>query len=694
MRTLRPWFLLGTLSAAASWPAVAVDTSQWKCESCPFPKEEFRASVDGGGGYVSDSSAKFGDYTGLDQKGPYFVLGGGAKYRGPGGLYGSVEATDLGLDSRAVEAEGGQEGRFALRLGYSEIPRHFTDTALTPFLGNGGGQLTLPSGFPAPDTASMPLAATLQPVDLSYKRRRFDAGGEGIAGKNWTFGVSWRRDTRDGTLPYSGSFFSNAAHLAAPVDQTTDDFEVSTSYFTPRLQVRLAAILSLFRNNQDSLTWSNPFTPSLGESIGQLALAPDNKFWQIVGSASYEITPKIRASGDIAWGRMTQDAGYLAPTLNNSLAPPAQLALPASSLDGRADIFSSSIRVTAAPTDPLRLNASWARDIRDNRTSSQSYPAVAADTFLDPTARTNQPFSFTTDRFRINGDYQWPATIKTSLGVDYDQRDRTLQEVVTTRETTVWGQVGGRWPEKLAWWLKLGHAERDSSTYGVATWVNPPENPLLRKFNLAERSRNTAKVRGDLALTDIISLGLNYEIADDDYTKSTIGLLDGRTEDFGGDLSIAIGEQTHVLLYAQQEKIKSRQAGSQVFAGPDWYGFTDDTVNVGGVGVRHAALKGKLDLSADFTWARARSDVRVDAGVNDPPFPSIRNSRETLKLRADYRMRDNLSLIGTYWYDHYDSQDWSLDGVQPATISNLLAFGEQTPRYRVHVFSLAVRYRL
>jgi MtrB/PioB family decaheme-associated outer membrane protein len=693
MRTLTPWFLLGTLSAAASGAATAVDTSQWKCESCPFEKEQFSATVDGGGGYVSASSAKFGDYTGLDQKGPYFVLGGTAKYRGPGGLYGSVTASDLGLDSRSVEAEGGKEGRFALRLGYSEIPRHFADTALTPFLGNGGGVLTLPPGFPAPDTASMPLASTLQPVELGYKRKRFDAGAEGIAGPNWTFGFSWRRDKRDGTLPYSGSFFSSAAHLAAPVDQTTDELEVSTSYFTPRLQVKLAAQLSLFRNGQDSLTWSNPFTPIVtGGDVGQLAMPPDNKFWQIVGSAGYEITPKIRASADISFGRMLQDAAYLAPTLNASLAPPALLALPAQSLDGRADTFNSSIRVTATPTEPLRLNASWARDIRDNRTPSLSYPAVSTDTFLDPVARINQPFSFTTDRFKINGDYHGPATWKTSVGIDYDNRERTLQEVVTTRETTFWGQVGARAPENLSWWLKLAHADRNSSTYGIATWVNPPENPLLRKYNLAERSRNTAKVRVDIAATETIAVGFNYEVADDDYSKSTIGLLDGRTTDFGGDVSVAIGEQTHFFLYAQSEKINSRQAGSQAFAAPDWYGYNKDSVDVAGFGIKHAALKGKLDLSADFTYARSRSDVRVDAGVNDPPFPTAKNSRETLKLRADYRVKDNLSLIGTYWYDHYDSQDWSLDGVQPGTIPNLLAFGEQTPRYHVHVFSLAVRY--
>ena len=47
---------------------------------------------------------------------------------------------------------------------------------------------------------------------------------------------------------------------------------------------------------------------------------------------------------------------------------------------------------------------------------------------------------------------------------------------------------------------------------------------------------------------------------------------------------------------------------------------------------------------------------------------------------------------GSYWYESYDSQDWHLDGVQPDTVGNLLAFGNQAPQYRVNVLRLALRY--
>jgi hypothetical protein len=58
-----------------------------------------------------------------------------------------------------------------------------------------------------------------------------------------------------------------------------------------------------------------------------------------------------------------------------------------------------------------------------------------------------------------------------------------------------------------------------------------------------------------------------------------------------------------------------------------------------------------------------------------------------------YQLQKNLSMVGSWWYERYDSQDWHLDGVYPSTISNLLAFGDQPPRYKVNVLQLGLRYR-
>lgn len=695
MRTFSPLVLLGAfgaLSVAASSALAAVDTSQWKCETCPFEKEATSAALDIGVGAVAGETPKFGDHTGLYNKRTFLIAGGTVRHRGEGGLFGSAQASDLGLDTRALAAEIGNEGLYTLRFGYAEMPRHFADGARTPFLGSGGGVLSLPAGFPAATTGAMPLAASLQGVDIGYKRKRFDAGGTLFAGENWTYRVSLRHDVRDGTQRTAGSFFSTTSHLVAPVDQATDQLEVSASYASRLWQATLAYHGAIFRNGEQALTWANPFTPLVaGADRGQLALAPDNQFHQIVGSAGYEVNSWIRASAELAIGRMTQDAAYLAATLNTTgLTVPA---LPAQSARARANTFNGSVRVTATPIEPLRLTASYARDVRDNETPSLSYPAVQTDMFLGVPARSNQPFSFWQDRFKLSADYRGPGSLKTSVGVEQDNRERSLQDVVTTRETTLWGRIGAQALENVGLALKLAHSKRNNSAYASAAWVDPPQNPLLRKFNLAERSRDLAGLRADVTISETASLGVNVDYANDDYTDSPIGLKDGRSISFGGDLAVAVSDQTQLHLFAQGERIRSKQVGSQTFALPNWSGRSKDAVDVVGLGIKHAALKGKLDLGADLIFSRSRSDITVDSGVSGGAFPTATTSLDSLKLHASYRLQDNLSLIGSYWYERYDAKDWRLDGVQPATLPDLLAFGEQSPRYTVNVVRLALRYR-
>jgi MtrB/PioB family decaheme-associated outer membrane protein len=346
----------GALSAASSAIA-AVDTSQWKCESCPFEKAGSSATLELGAGAVSDDSAKFGDYTGLQKKGGFSVAGGAARYRTEEAVFGNVTASDLGLDSRALAGELGQEGLYTLRFGYAEIPRYQSNGAMTPFLNSGGAVLALPPGDPL-----------LRSAELATKRKRLDAGVSWIGMENWTHRVEARHEARDGTQRSAGAFATTAAQLVAPVDHVTDQLEVSTAYAASSWHATLAYQASLFRNAQEALTWpfvaltNNPAVPNLR---GQLALAPSNQFHQVMATVGYQIGPTAQASAEVALGRMTQDAAYLAPTLSTSFA----VTRPAQSLDGRVATRSASVRLSAAPIDRLRLQLSVTRDERDNQTT-------------------------------------------------------------------------------------------------------------------------------------------------------------------------------------------------------------------------------------------------------------------------------------------------------------------------------------
>ncbi len=63
------------------------------------------------------------------------------------------------------------------------------------------------------------------------------------------------------------------------------------------------------------------------------------------------------------------------------------------------------------------------------------------------------------------------------------------------------------------------------------------------------------------------------------------------------------------------------------------------------------------------------------------------------RLFATYKVDPKLSITGSLAHETYRSQDWRLDGVQPATVANLLAFGTQPSNYEITVLRVALRYR-
>jgi MtrB/PioB family decaheme-associated outer membrane protein len=696
MKRANPLILLGVFSllpAAAAADdaagAAAVDTSKWLCKLCKF-ETGTSGSVEVGAGNVSDKSAKFGEYNGLDDKGGYLIGGASARYRGADGTYWNARASDLGLDSRSAQIDGGRQGAYGLFLRYDEIPHVYSDSAQTPFLGSGGASLTLPAGFPAGTTGLMPLAGTLQTVDIENKRKRIGVGASWLPVSGWKYALSFRHESREGTKRASGAFFVNAAQLIEPVDYDTDQIDASASYSGRRLQAKLAYYGSRFSNANDALTWQNPFSvPGFpAASAGQRALPPDNQFHQVSATLGYQFTDRTRASADIAWGRMTQNESFLAPTLNGTLAVPA---LPRSSLDGRVTTLNADVKLSSALTERLRLNASYAHDDRDNHTPQATYSWVTTDMFLG-TPRTNLPYGFTRDLVKLSGDYRLSPRLQASAGADHERVKRTYQEVDRTRESTVWGKGKARLLDKIDLTLKLAHAERRNSGYQVVSGVTPPENPLLRKYNMASRDRDSATLRADVAATERLSLGLGADLSKDSYFDSQIGLTGAKDYGLNGDASFMLSEQTSLNAFASRETIKSAQSGSQLFAAPDWTAENHDTVDVLGVGLRHAAIKDKLELGADYTLTRTRSEVRVATGAAQPGFPDFATKLHTFSLYATYRVNKQVSLNGGYWYQRYRSADWMLDGVTPATITNVLTLGEQPPQYRVDVVHVTVRY--
>lgn len=676
-----------TLRAAETGPAGdQVDTSEWKCKFCAFEEEGVSGDVEGGVDAVSDDSAKFGDYTGLNEEGAFLVGNANVRSRGEDGAYWNLSGRNLGLDSRSLAADGGRQGKYGLSLDYSELPHYLSDSALTPFLGD--RNLTLPPGWVgAPTTGAMTaLPGSLHGVDIETQRQRIGVGASIISGSRWEYQVNVRRDNKDGHKRSAGAFSFNSAHFLEPVDYETDLVDVSAAYTGKRLQARFAYHGSSFRNQINAQTWQDPFSGT--GAFGQKALPPDNQFHQLLASAGYQWTDKTRVMADVALGRMTQDEGFLPVTTNASLVVPA---LPRNSPDGSVDTLTANLKLVSDVTDKLRVNAALMRDDRDNQTPQATYTWVMTDFAVDPNPRTNQPYSFTNDTLRASAEYRLPWRSKVAVGLDREDRARTYLETTETTEDTFWAQAKMNPFSKASFSVKYARSQRDG-TYQIVPETNPAQNTLMRKYNMANRDRDVLGARLTLSPTERVTLGFGADLAEDDYTESVIGVTDGKEASYSADLSAAFSDATSMHVFYNQQVIESNQAGSSVFGAPDWFAQNEDTIDTAGVGVKHKLIPEKLDVGADYVLSQSIGKMRVRTGTPQYFFPDLTTDLTSVKLYATYRLATTLSLNAAFVHETYKVDDWSVDGVTPASMPTVLTLGEETLDYDVNVVTVSMRY--
>jgi len=686
--------LTAPLSAAtAADVKSAVDISKWKCKYCVV-EEGWSGEIELGLGNVSDQSFKFGEYNGLHEKDGFAVGNADISYRDPDASYLDLSATDIGLDTRSLSIDGGLRGEYNIFIDYDELPHYISNTASTPYTGNGSASLTLPASWVrAGSTGSMTgLTAALNKVDIGTERKRIGTGISYSPDSPWRYDVRFRQDTKEGTQRIAGSFLFNTAQLISPVDYDTEEVDASVAYNTDSWQASLAYYGSTFRNKINSLTWQNAFTPFVaGTDSGQLALAPDNQFSQIILSAGYDLNTHSRISGDIAIGRMEQNENFLSVTQNSSLvvAP-----LPAGSANAEVDTLNAKLKLTSSPTQKLRLSVAYSHNDRDNKTPRLSYDRVTTDIFVS-TPRTNIPYSNTQDSVKIRGDYLVAKKTRLGVGYDVEKYERTFQEIDETTENTLWANVRIRSIEKLFLELKLSRAERDASTYDASAVADivPPQNSLLRKFNAADRSRSTVGLHVNIVPHENYTIGLNLDITKDDYDKSTLGLTESDQLSINGDVTAMLSENTNINLFLGHEKIESTQSGSQTFSSADWSASNDDTFVNYGVGMSHVIIEDTLDIGADVTRTNSTGEIRFSGGVPGSVFPDLKTGLDSIKIYANYKLQKMMTLRFDYWNEHYNSRDWSLDGVAPNTISNALSFGEPSHAYNVNAAMVSIRYK-
>ena len=669
-----------------------VDTSAWICEFCPF-ESGHRADYEVGTSNVSDDSAYFGDASGYDEEGASLNVDGNGSYHDDGyQIRWTLE--DLGLDSRFAEVSGGKQGTYEYHLTYRQIPRRIFDTTETIFVQAPANKLSLPAGWvTAPLTSGFTeLNSSLVSQNIQSERKSVAFGGRYMLSDRFRISANFSRQKRDGTDVFAGSYFTQSSLLPRPFNYETNEIDFDIRYAGDNGFVKLAYYASLFDNSNTELRWDNPFTSSPGAEQAALARPPDSTFHQVSLSGSYRFAPYrtvVAFSG--TFGSIEQDELFLPYTINPNISTTA---LPQTQLDGDVKTTNVAFTLTARPHKKARVKFTYRYDERDNQTSQLLWTRVIADTFNSGAVETNVPYSYERSKLNLSGNFDLFRTVRISGGYDRTTMDRDFQEVAEQTEDSGWVRVRWRPNTFIEVSVRGGASERDIDRYDETVAASLGQNPLMRKFNLAYRYRQFVNLTVSASLPEKpVSLTLNALYANDDYSQSQLGLIEADELSFGADLSWAISETSSLHLNAGYESIESQQAGSEQFSTPDWRATNTDDFYTVGVGFRVNQIADKFDLQFDYVRSQGTSEIDVSSASGGlSRFPDLDSTLDSLRMRLSYRVSERLDLTLRMRYESFEAEDWSLEGVGPATIPVVLTLGADPYDYDVFVFGLGFRY--
>jgi len=126
---------------------------------------------------VNSASQKFGEYNGLQDKAvtvdAAFDLRGGSAYDSNGVTRFRLSGKDLGVETRNLQAEFAEQGRFRINLGLDELRRNTGDGFQTPYEGVGSNMISLPRTWITPAQLNVNPNATV-PVIPGVNARALD----------------------------------------------------------------------------------------------------------------------------------------------------------------------------------------------------------------------------------------------------------------------------------------------------------------------------------------------------------------------------------------------------------------------------------------------------------------------------------------------------------------------------------------
>jgi MtrB/PioB family decaheme-associated outer membrane protein len=692
-------------AATAAAPVVAQAEEAEDKEEEPSAAEKYLKSFSGEFSLIlraRNDDAKDSLYT--QYRDPNAVSGEfGVKYEEKDRFFFKADGNNLGQDDVHVNFRGNWYGKIKGGITYDEIPHRFAFDSRTLYSGVGSDSLTLDDGLQtdleaaglgsvaAADRLKTEFATASSSGDPDIKRKKLSMDFDFVASDPFNFRAEFSREEKDGTRPIFGAFgLDNTSELFENVDNETWTLKLITEYAQNQLLLNATYYYQNFNNNEDSLTFDNPFSVSDSPGApgtGRHSLAPDNHYQNISFAGSYSDLPfNSRLSANAAWGWMRQDDDLLPFTSNTALntangfridySDPANL--PASDADVKVDTTLVNATLSAHPLNYMRLKGRFRYYDYDNKTDRINFPDGYVD--ADSSALTDPistlPSSYSNTKADLNLGFDVWTRTRLNLDYTYHRTKRDNREVDKQTDNIFGASID---TDPIPWSdfrVSYTRTETDIDDYNFDIYLKSGEDlgqlPGLRKYTQADVSRDRFGFLANVYPIDPLVFSASFTYGKDDFTDSPYGLTDDKHYVISLDGDYTLSDRLNINAFYVYENYENKQQargefdedGDGISTVTDWKAEGKDKVNTFGGGITYAVILDKLDFK--FTYSYSDIDGKIDFSLPNgsvPSFDTVDDTKfHTLDANLKYNMWGGFFVTLGYTWEKFDYDDYNQEG--------------------------------
>lgn len=486
---------------------------------------------------------------------------------------------------------------------------------------------------------------------------------------DWDFLTEYKFTRKDGELPKGLAanfpvlipFIPSFQEVLQPVRYNEHDLQMTAATAKKDYQLQFSYNLSLFQNDESSMAFpSNSAAAPFNVFGPQASLPPDNSAHTFSLAGGVNLPYRTRVNSTLSYSWRLQNDDFL-PGVSTITGPGTP-----TGLDGSIGTLLFNLVGTSRPIDPLTIKAMYR--IYHFGDQTDTFRALD-DVLFDPAGVVAVRYPYTKQDAGLDLKWKFKAPVSVSVGYKWERwdRDADVVEVARTDEHTPKFTVDFTPIDWLTVGTSYAHSSRVGSNFHLLNQGNFVDvNPVLQKFNLADRDRDRVEFFTDLTPLNSVTITGSFSLSRDSYEDSVNGLLDDDSWGIGVGLNWKLTKRLSLNASYSHDEYKTRQRVDDLAnLDPGPILLTNDTVDTFGGGANVILIPDKLDLDVKFSYSTARSDFH-NYTIPLPPFEDtfIQN-----KVYLRYHFTKNWTGRLGYIFEVFDTTDTyaQVDNNTPAT---------------------------